>query len=381
MWACSLTLALCAGCGAPVAPGDAGQPAAAPADGGSPRADGGGAHADGGLSADDGGPFDAGTISTVADGGDGGFPSFEACCAAMGCADGGAMAHCSSYPSTYGTCSVNNVAGICIDTTECTGGWAPTAGHCPGPANIQCCHPASAAMLACTADDHPLPNRGIAPVSFDNRCSDGMRVVANAFCVDVYEAFLVEILPDGGTGDWSPYFNPGTRTMRALSAEGAVPQGYINANQAEAACENAGKRLCTNTEWLRACRGPDNTTYPYGNTREPGVCNDARAVHPAVEYFGTSDPSVYSLIQHPCLNQLPNSLDPAGSRAGCETAEGLFDMMGNLHEWTSDPAGTFRGGYYVDTVINGPGCLYVTTAHDRSHWDYSTGFRCCADLR
>jgi hypothetical protein len=53
--------------------------------------------------------------------------------------------------------------------------------------------------------------------------------------------------------------------------------------------------------------------------------------------------------------------------------------MGNLHEWTSDPEGTFRGGFYVDTVINGPGCLYRTTAHDRAHWDYSTGFRCCAD--
>ena len=45
----------------------------------------------------------------------------------------------------------------------------------------------------------------------------------------------------------------------------------------------------------------------------------------------------------------------------------------------ADPAGTFRGGFYVDTVRNGDGCLYRTTAHDRGHWDYSTGFRCCAD--
>jgi hypothetical protein len=54
--------------------------------------------------------------------------------------------------------------------------------------------------------------------------------------------------------------------------------------------------------------------------------------------------------------------------------------MGNLHEWTADPAGTFRGGFFVDTRVNGNGCLYRTTAHDTSHWDYSTGFRCCADL-
>ncbi len=39
----------------------------------------------------------------------------------------------------------------------------------------------------------------------------------------------------------------------------------------------------------------------------------------------------------------------------------------------------FRGGFYADTKINGEGCLYRTTAHGFTHWDYSTGFRCCAD--
>jgi formylglycine-generating enzyme required for sulfatase activity len=158
-----------------------------------------------------------------------------------------------------------------------------------------------------------------------------------------------------------------------------VPQGYINGTEAAAACAEAGKRLCSNAEWLRACQGPSTTTYPYGNTRMPGVCNDARSVHPAVEYFGTTDPSIYTMLDNACLNQLPASLAAAGTYAGCVSAEGLHDMMGNLHEWTADAAGAFRGGFYVDTTINGNGCLYVTTAHDTSHWDYSTGFRCCAD--
>ena len=52
--------------------------------------------------------------------------------------------------------------------------------------------------------------------------------------------------------------------------------------------------------------------------------------------------------------------------------------MGNLEEWTSDTAGTFRGGYYRDTTKNGDGCSYHTTAHDFTYHDYSTGFRCCA---
>lgn len=110
-----------------------------------------------------------------------------------------------------------------------------------------------------------------------------------------------------------------------------------------------------------------------------GVCNDARAVHPAVERFGTSASWIFSRLDDACISQLPDSLARTGSHAGCVTPEGVFDLMGNLHEWTADPAGTFRGGYYVDTYRNGEGCLYRTTAHSMGHWDYSTGFRCCAD--
>ena len=110
-----------------------------------------------------------------------------------------------------------------------------------------------------------------------------------------------------------------------------------------------------------------------------GVCNDHRDVHPAIEYFGTSASWICSEIDNACIDQIPETVDPTGARTGCVTAEGAYDMMGNVHEWTADPAGTFRGGYYVDTVLNGPGCLYATTAHNTLHWDYSTGFRCCAD--
>mgnify|MGYP001949009428 CR=1 FL=1 len=56
-----------------------------------------------------------------------------------------------------------------------------------------------------------------------------------------------------------------------------------------------------------------------------------------------------------------------------------YDLHGNLHEWIADPAGTFKGGFYVDAVINGSGCAYTTTAHTFDYHDYSTGFRCCAD--
>ena len=47
------------------------------------------------------------------------------------------------------------------------------------------------------------------------------------------------------------------------------PQSNISGVQAQQACEGAGKRLCTDAEWLRACRGAADNIYPYGDTRDP----------------------------------------------------------------------------------------------------------------
>ncbi len=84
-------------------------------------------------------------------------------------------------------------------------------------------------------------------------------------------------------------------------------------------------------------------------------------------------------MNQPVVNQLANTLLPTGERAECTNGYGVFDMVGNLHEWVDDADGTFRGGYYMDTTKNGDGCSYATTAHDAGYHDYSTGFRCCMD--
>lgn len=232
---------------------------------------------------------------------------------------------------------------------------------------------------ACQAGDAPDVNGVPIEPPGEDGCPPGM-ARAGDVCIDRWEAALILVeTPDFPRG-WSPYLGPGTAAVRAVSAPGVVPQGHITGVQAAAACTRAGKRLCTDGEWLRACQGAAGLTYPYGDAREPGRCNDARTCHPAVQYFESTDGSVFSMIGHACLNQLPDGLARTGAHPGCVSEDGAFDLMGNLHEWTADPAGTFRGGFYVDTTINGNGCLYRTTAHDTGHADYSTGFRCCADL-
>ncbi len=235
--------------------------------------------------------------------------------------------------------------------------------------------------IQCTEADLPLVNAVPVEPAGAPGCPAGMAHI-EAFCIDRYEASLVLVGADGVAAPWSPYAHPtaAAGTLRAVSAPGQVPQGYISQTEAKAACVAAKKRLCTDAEWLRACQGPQKTTYPYGAVVMPKTCNDSRVCHPAVQFFETGQSWIWSKLGHPCLNQLPAGLAATGSYPACVSAEGVFDLMGNLHEWTADPNGTFRGGFYVDTKINGAGCLYVTTAHATSHWDYSTGFRCCADV-
>ncbi|MCA9520297.1 MAG: SUMF1/EgtB/PvdO family nonheme iron enzyme [Myxococcales bacterium] len=231
--------------------------------------------------------------------------------------------------------------------------------------------------IVCGVNDTPAPN-GVPtePAGVDG-CPSGMVPVDATFCIDRYEAMLV--LDNGGQLEpYSPYKNPGQETVVALSVPGTIPQGYIAQWQAKAACERAGKRLCSDTEWLKACRGSQGWTYPYGPTRQDKLCNDSRTCHPVVQYFETGADWIWSELANPCINQLPDGLAKTGAYSGCVSPYQVYDMMGNLHEWTSNPTGVFRGGFYVDTKKNGEGCLYATTAHNIYHWDYSTGFRCCA---
>jgi len=214
-------------------------------------------------------------------------------------------------------------------------------------------------------------------------CPSGMALVDDTFCIDRYEATLQERDTGGAWSDASPYETVGGRTVRATVGPGRIPQAYVSGDEAELACVTSGKRLCTSTEWLAACQGPDQTTWPYGNTYEPGACNDTYdGTHPVVDYFGTST-GVWD-TQHmndPGIDQQPGTVARGGSYPECVSAWGVYDLHGNLHEWVDDADGAFRGGFFADASLNGPGCLYVTTAHTRAYHDYSTGFRCCADPR
>jgi sulfatase modifying factor 1 len=227
---------------------------------------------------------------------------------------------------------------------------------------------------------------GDRPLAMNGLCPPDMASIDDKFCVDKYEASLVELMSVGSERAW-PYYQPTEgHAVRAVSEKGVFPQGYISEKQAVEACGRSGKRLCKSAEWKTACKGPDADGGPkkfgYANERTPGTCND-NGKSPVGTFFPAAVAEgkawTWDKMNDERLNQMAGGLAETGSHEGCTNGYGVYDMVGNLHEWVLDSAGTFQGGYYLDVTQNGDGCGYRTDAHEAWYHDYSTGFRCCAD--
>jgi formylglycine-generating enzyme len=244
-------------------------------------------------------------------------------------------------------------------------------------------------------------------------CPSDMVKVDDRFCIDRYEATLV----DDATGKaLSPHYPPepgvGQRMFekweavrlseglsevrgmplpvlpeieqtkdfrpRAVNRRGVLPQAYTSGKVAAEACARAHKRLCTREEWVFACRGERQTYFPYGDGYRPGVCNVFRGEHPAQILHGNasvghSDPrlGLVEASDGPLLRRTGDTRTCASRWGG----DAVYDMVGNVDEWIDDPNGTFVGGFFSRGTKEG--CDAGVATHPYTYWDYSTGVRCC----
>jgi sulfatase-modifying factor enzyme 1 len=227
----------------------------------------------------------------------------------------------------------------------------------------------------------PVQEGTMRPAKPGAHCPPDMGLVFGVVCADRYEASVVERTPDGTLLPHAPNesFVAG-HVYIARSVAGVVPQAYVTGPQALAACRQAGKRLCEPVEWRAACGGSEGYAFPYGPVRVPGRCHDSGA-NPMLTYHADSLARGWGPLElnDPRNIELDGTLAQTGAFPECVNDFGLYDMVGNLHEWTADPNGTFQGGYWLDTALHGDGCAYRTIAHPFDYRDYSIGFRCCAD--
>jgi sulfatase modifying factor 1 len=228
---------------------------------------------------------------------------------------------------------------------------------------------------------HPVVEGVLAPPKAGARCPADMGNVGGRVCVDRYEASLFERGADGSLVSHAANLPPAAgHAYVARSVAGVRPQAYISGAQALAACRGAGKRLCEPVEWRAACGGSEGYAFPYGPDRSPGTCHDSGVAPMQVFHSDTMQRGWGPLeLNDPRNTELDGTLARTGAFPGCVNDYGLYDMVGNLDEWTADTGGTFQGGFWLDTSLHGEGCAYRTIAHAFDYHDYSTGFRCCSD--
>ncbi len=129
--------------------------------------------------------------------------------------------------------------------------------------------------------------------------------------------------------------------------KGSMPQVNVSWDAANGACTAVGKRLCKNSEWRTACGGK----YPYGSKYDADACN-------TVGEDG---------LERPVLS--------AGSKPKCKSGYGLYDMVGNVAEWTEEK--TVNGGDSNKTGEDGT----CSRSAKRFGGSPFVGFRCCADAK
>jgi hypothetical protein len=137
----------------------------------------------------------------------------------------------------------------------------------------------------------------------------------------------------------------------------AIPTTNVTQAEAQGLCEAQNKRLCTELELERACKGPSNFVYEYGDAFKASTCGMT----------------------------VQRSLTPNGFNTGCTSGFGVHDLHGGVWSWTAslwkrDPAKTglvaVRGGNgtpsdLIGRCANGRGVKPEARREE-------IGVRCCA---
>jgi formylglycine-generating enzyme required for sulfatase activity len=160
--------------------------------------------------------------------------------------------------------------------------------------------------------------------------------------------------------------------------KGVYPWIMVSWYEAEDLCSEEGKRLCTEDEWTFACEGEEATPYPYGYTRDATACVIDKTWRPYHESAMRPRDGQNAAAE---LDRLWQGV-PSGSQPRCKSVFGVYDLTGNVDEWTrtvreGERPSILKGGYWGPVRTR---CRPATRSHDENHIFYQQGTRCCADV-
>ena len=132
------------------------------------------------------------------------------------------------------------------------------------------------------------------------------------------------------------------------------PVVLVSYDDAAKYCAWRGRRLPTAAEYEKAARGEEGLAYPWGNAYEASKLNSAVAG--------------------------PGDTTPVGTYADGASPFGLFDMAGNVFQWTSTPLDAekmiVRGSAWDDYAGVGRGASFHGRKRTARH--VIVGFRCAS---
>lgn len=270
-----------------------------------------------------------------------------------------------------------NAQAQALDSTICKGGRIPSSD------GVHCCWPGQTWVSSndtCVGIPATCPNgtRVAGEECILNApCPTGMayippgifqildtqeKVSIKGYCIDILEVTTDEYkrcieqrncsLPAMGSAD--PHCN------FLHTDRGRHPINCVNSDQATSYCSAHGKRLPTDAEWEWAARGAGATIrFPWGES--------------------------YPTKEHLCWEQSqgPNTCQVGSFPAGV-SKQGVYDLSGNVFEWTIYREGVFvaRGGSWD---IGGGRVERCRIAYRKESpgqgWGMSIGFRCAQNSR
>ncbi|MFB1481422.1 SUMF1/EgtB/PvdO family nonheme iron enzyme [Corallococcus sp. RDP092CA] len=208
----------------------------------------------------------------------------------------------------------------------------------------------------------PAPSAATGGLLDTIRCPDGMRPVSGG---SFKKGTSPEELEGAGAADEVPMDSVMVDSFCIDEFEfpnqaGKKPRVNVTWLAAKTACDDLGKRLCSEEEWEKACKGPGNARFSSGEEQAQAACNTGATGAAAAP-----------------------TLAPAGAFPSCRSAYGVADLSGNAAEWTASNFSNTDERLIKGGAFDTPGDTGRCSARRRSGPTSkfaNVGFRCCQNV-